>query len=304
MNVINSYTNGNTKVTIYDDGTKVRECPDNESPVVEHPESIDTKITNQCDGNCKFCHEMSAPNGQHADLDKLLKVLSVLPAGVEIAVGGGNPLSHPILIPFLESLKAKGLIANMTVNHRHLKRYHVLLPLLIDSDLIKGIGISYNSNSDLENLVPIIKKTDNLVFHLIMGVHNVDDIGTLNSFCAKHGKKCKILVLGYKICGRGISFAASNSDIELNKYQWYTRLWSYLKRPGIGVISFDNLAIDQLNLQRYFTNTAWREFYMGRDGAHTCYIDAVKQEYAISSTSNERVSFKNCQLLEFFEGIK
>lgn len=55
--VISSYQNGNHTVTIYSDGTKVKETLD---PNADHftyytPESFDLKITDYCDGGCSFC---------------------------------------------------------------------------------------------------------------------------------------------------------------------------------------------------------------------------------------------------------
>ena len=64
--MLKSYMNGNTLVTIYEDGTKVREYDG--TPVPVHPESMDVKITNACDAGCRYCHEKSVPSGKHADL--------------------------------------------------------------------------------------------------------------------------------------------------------------------------------------------------------------------------------------------
>ena len=95
-NILYKYQNGNVLVTILKDGTKIREYED--TPFIVHPESLDVKITNKCNLNCAYCHEMSNNDGEHADLEELKNVLSVLPSGVEIAIGGGNPLQHPDLI--------------------------------------------------------------------------------------------------------------------------------------------------------------------------------------------------------------
>ena len=124
-NIFHKYKNGNVSVTILDNGTKIREC-DGE-PKIKFPESIDCKITNYCDMNCQYCHEESSINGKHADFHMLKKQLSSLPSGVEIAIGGGNPLSHPDLVVFLSWLKDRGIIANLTVNQSHLSRHKVLL---------------------------------------------------------------------------------------------------------------------------------------------------------------------------------
>ena len=98
MEILSKYNNGNTVVTIYTDGTKVRELPD-DKVVVNHPESMDVKVTNNClptsdNPICSYCHEKSGPKGLHADLDKLAQVLSVLPAGVEIACVSGDSVVY------------------------------------------------------------------------------------------------------------------------------------------------------------------------------------------------------------------
>ena len=52
------------------------------------------------------------------------------------------------------------------------------------------------------------------------------------------------------------------------------------------VVSFDNLAIEQLEVQRLMSREEWDEFYMGDDGSMTYYIDMVEQKFARSSTAN------------------
>jgi hypothetical protein len=289
-----SYTNGNTTVNLYEDGTKIRLYEG--IPYVIHPESIDVKITNQCSPTidnpiCFHCHEMSTINGKHADLNKLFdQFKNYLTSGVEICIGGGDPFSHPDLFLFLQKLKCFGLVANITVNQKHIKQHKQLIQSLINEKLINGLGISYSNSKYINDIKEIMN--DNVVFHLIMGVNKVTDIEELFQF-----NKPKILVLGYKQVGFGINYY--NNEVERNKYQWYIGLAKYFKRDLI--LAFDNLAIEQLKLSRYFTNEAWNKFYMGRDGKFTCYIDAVKEEFAKSSTAKERVSFNEMNLETFFK---
>lgn len=293
--ILHQYTNGNTVVTLYDNGTKERIF--NGVPSIIHPESIDVKITNYCDAGCGFCHEQSTIVGKHADLNELKKVLSVLPAGVEIAIGGGNPLSHPDLIPFLEWAKERGLVCNITVNQKHLAPHKSLITDLIEHVLVRGTGISYTSEKYLKDIEPILSLTNNVVFHVIMGINDVNDVNVLKEFCAP--RECKILVLGYKQFGLGINYYLKNKNIEDNKYDWYTKLALLFKNNGL-TLSFDNLAIKQLDLRRYFTDVAWNEFYMGDDFVFTMYIDAVNQQFAPSSTSSDRVSFTDSSLSNYF----
>lgn len=295
MNQIAQYQNGNTTVTIFEDGTKIREF--NESPKAEHPESIDVKISDYCDMGCKYCHESSTTNGKHADLNVLLETLSVLPAGVELAIGGGNPLAHPQLLWFLSELKVKGLIANITVNQGHLKPYQELLSLLIIEDLVKGVGISI-TNNNFKYIHPLLELSDNIVYHMIAGVNETSQIDKLIQLNQEHSKEAKILVLGYKVFGFGVEFF--NQEINANVKHWRKQLPNYI---GKCTLSFDNLAIEQLKVKRLFTVEGWNKFYMGDDFTFTMYIDAVKQEFAPTSRSpkEQRVSFERTSLLQFFQ---
>ena len=96
--LIHTYKNGNYFVSIFDDGSKVRYTNEDEFNAM-FPESIDMKITNYCDNNCPMCHELSNKDGKHAKLDS--PFLNTLVKGTELAIGGGNPLSHPELETFL-----------------------------------------------------------------------------------------------------------------------------------------------------------------------------------------------------------
>ncbi len=302
MKLLNEYMNGNTKVSIYDDGTKVREYEGEPKPV--QPESMDIKITNKCNGNCGFCHEMSHPNGEHADLDKLLEIIKPLKSGTELAVGGGAVLSHPALQPFLTELKARGMIANMTINQKHLGAGYEQLKNLLEQELIYGLGISYSDPKYFDDIAAILSLTNNAVFHVIMGLNKVDVVDDLNDFCKKQNKTCKILVLGYKQYGFGKDYYNSFKEtVDNNKLRWYRQLACHFKDDNL-VLSFDNLAIEQLKLRRFFTDEAWNKFYMGNEGIYSCYLDAVKQQYAICSVDPNRKSFDEVGLLEFFQNIR
>jgi MoaA/NifB/PqqE/SkfB family radical SAM enzyme len=289
--ILYKYKNGNTEVTILEDGTKIRQFEGN--PNIVHPESLDCKITDYCDLGCPFCHENSTTKGKHANLIRLMKELVFLPPGVELAIGGGNPLSHPDLEDFLIELSNRGIIPNLTVNSKHVKQYIELIERLQKTNYIYGLGISVNTPEDIEE-ISLIKDKSNVVIHLIIGVVTPDIINKLKEVGFE-----KVLLLGYKDFGRGIKFR--NEYVDKNIKTWYQELIKYL---GKSTISFDNLAIEQLHLKRLLTEKAWNEFYMGDDFTFTMYIDAVKQEYAPTSRSNDRASFKDYSLLEYFQTNK
>lgn len=222
------------------------------------------------------CHEKSTINGKHADLEYLLDIIQDLPKGTELAIGGGNPLDHPGLVPFLETCKSLGLIPNLTVNYKHAYRvkYTDLINKLLDNNLIYGLGISILDNF-VEYDITKFNKKNNIVYHVIAGVN---DLSVLDKIKQSSVKKC--LILGYKDYGRGEQYRSQ--EVTDNLQNWADNLGQYIKKIHL---SFDNLALKQLNIKQYLTDDEWSRFYCGTDGVFTMYIDAVEQKYAMSSTN-------------------
>ena len=276
MKLLNKYLNGNVTVTLFDNGTKIQEWDDNEQPNPDYPNSMDIKITDYCDAGCKWCHEKSTINGKHADLEYLLDFLQELPKGTELAIGGGNPLDHPGLVPFLISCKSLGLIPNLTVNYKHACRvkYTDLINKLLDNNLIYGLGISILDNF-VEYDITKFNKKDNIVYHVIAGVNDLSILDKIKNSCVQ-----KCLILGYKNYGRGENYLSP--EVVSNLSNWTDNLGQYIKKIHL---SFDNLSLKQLNIKQYLTDEEWDRFYCGTDGAYTMYIDAVEQKYAMSSTN-------------------
>lgn len=272
-----TYQNGNCKVTIHPDGTKEREYPDGEVAKVDFPESIDLKITNFCRGGCSFCHESSTPSGKHAKNHHIRHILEGLPKGVEIAIGGGNPFDHPLLEKILHSYWDR-FICNVTVNAMHLKTAHTELNNedlyeLREFGLINGLGISYVKGYE-KDIFDLADK--NTVVHFIAGIHRPQDAAMILK------KGIKILVLGFKQFGRG----KLTDKIQDCINQWKMRIGGLL---SIGpVVSFDNLALRQLSIKHRVGEETWNKRFMGDDGKFTFYVDAVKMEYAVSSTSERK----------------
>lgn len=295
MNVIGRYQNGNYTVTILSDGTKIREN-DLDFFAPERPESMDIKITNYCEMACPYCHENSTPDGFHGDILNAPFLDTLLPY-TELAIGGGNPLSHPDLIPFLAELKKRKLIPNMTVNQYHFLKYKDDLKKLCDTKLIYGLGVSLTSAT--KELIEALKEFPNAVVHVINGVVTMPELDRLA------GNDFKILILGYKTFRRGEKFYEHNSEeVDELKGDLDRYLFSdIIRREWFKVVSFDNLAIKQLRVQEQMPKEQWDKFYMGDDGSHTMYIDMVNREFAKSSTSTERWPITN-DIKEMFDKVR
>jgi len=313
-----NYKNGNYNVSIYSDGTKIRETSNPEDTVFtsEFPENIDLKISDKCDMGCEFCHEDSKEDGEIANFEH--EFLYSLRPGTELAIGGGNIFENENLYSFLKWCKHRGIIANITVNQNHLvgefynSNYYLSYRVeeifnQIDDNEVYGVGISYNGDAEeldrifnysVSERVPLgdhfythekvsaKKYKKNCVIHVINGVHSFEDIMKLAN------KNYKILILGYKDIRRGINYLSEKTEtIKNNQQSIYDNIHTIIK--SFDIVSFDNLAIEQLNVKRLLTTDEWNEFYMGDDGQFTMYIDLVKKEFAKNSTSMKRYELMN-----------
>ncbi|MBT9788761.1 radical SAM protein [Clostridium sp. MCC344] len=275
MELLGRYKNGNFHVAIFDDGTKIRETNDEEF-TPDFAENMDIKICNVCDVLCPFCHEGSTKNGKLGDILNE-KFIDTLHPYQEVAIGGGDITSHPDLIPFLQKLKEKKVIANITVNQVHFERKQELIKKLVDEKLIYGLGVSLVNPT--EHFLKLIKQYPNAVIHVINGILSESDVEKLQN------NDLKMLILGYKHLRRGNEyFEADQTEIE-NKQRWlYENLESLVDK--FKVVSFDNLAIEQLQVKRLLSQEEWDEFYMGDDSEFTYYIDMVERRFAKSSTAS------------------
>ena len=275
MNLLGIYKNGNMRTRIFSDGTKIRETEDDEF-IPEFAENMDIKISNYCDMDCKFCHEGSTKNGKHGDILNQ-RFIETLHPYQEVALGGGDATSHPDLVPFLHKLKDRKVIVNMTVNQRHFEQKQGLIKKLVDEKLIYGLGVSLVNPTD--EFVFLIQQYPNAVIHVINGILKPSDVEILSD------KNLKILILGYKQLRRGGDWYSEDHENITVKQMWLKKNLENIIEH-FKVVSFDNLAIEQLEVQRLMSLEEWDEFYMGDDGSMTYYIDMVEQKFARSSTAN------------------
>lgn len=286
-----SYTNGNYTVRLNTkNGTKIRE---NNLDFFEPStvESMDLKITNCCDMGCPMCHENSYPDGKHADLFAP-SFLDTLHPYTEIAIGGGNPLSHPNLLKFLLKCKEKQWIPSMTVNQIHFEKNFEFIKQLADSELIYGLGISLVSVTP--QFIDKVKQIPNAVIHVIAGIVHEFQLTQLKD------NNLKILILGYKLVRRGKdNYVQNGRHITENHNELRDMLPRMLKDKWFQVVSFDNLALNQLDVKHLLSEEDWNRFYMGDDGidgsmtSASMFIDLVERKYSKNSCDLNRYDLKS-----------
>ena len=290
---MNIYKNGNYTVIIMNDGTKIRKT-DYDEFVPSFAENVDVKLTSKCGIGCKFCYEGCTKDGKHGELFKYDFINSLHPF-TEMALNG-NDLDHPDLDDFLLFLKSKKIFANITVHQTQFMNNYDKIKDYVERKLIYGIGISYNHYD--EDFINKVKEFPNAVLHTINGILTKSDIDVLK------GNDLKILILGYKNIRRGSDYLNSHQDDIINNQKYlYDNIDMIIKEKWFKCISFDNLAIEQLDVKRLMSETDWEEFYMGDDGNFTFYIDLVEGKFAKNSLSMKRYDIGNKTIDEMFDII-
>lgn len=289
------YKNGNADITLYGDGTRIIETDDS-TLRLDTPLNIDIRVSKRCPYGynadkgvsiCSFCHESATVDGDVCDYDKLLDVIMVanLPKGTELAIGA-NQISDDF-IEFVKDLYNLGFIVNITVNERyiagggdiHLKEI---------MQYIKGLGISFRTLGGSMSLPDWISDYSNTVVHVICGIDSLRDV------CKLHKKYRKILVLGEKDFG----FNANKVDLTSNSHiEWDTHIMKLTKL--FGIVSFDNLALEQLHIKEKISKEEYQAFYQGE---HSMYINAVDEYFAPSSRTMDAIKkFDEISLREYFK---
>ena len=241
------------------------------------------------------CYEGCTKEGEHGKLFNY-QFINTLHPYTEMALNG-NDMDHPRLEEFLKFLKTKKVFANITVHQNQFLKNFDLIKRLSSEKLVYGIGVSYNHYS--EEFINKIKEFPNIVLHTINGILTEEDVEKLK------GHNLKVLVLGYKHLKRGFDYIKYNkNDVTKNQNYLKENLSKIIENKYFKLISFDNLAITQLNVKELMPQEEWERFYMGDDGGYTFYIDMVKGEFAKNSISPDRYPIGNKSIDDMFDIIR
>ena len=315
------YKNGNYIVNNIGNRLIKRACRLGEELVASFPDSIDLKISNKCSWGCPYCHESSVPGGEIFDFEKTTNILSQLPSlPIGIAIGGGNVFESPDeTLRLIEWLTDRGNQTRITVNVKDLNANSPEKLRILEK--VGGVGISLDKlpntlESDYAGY-PSLKRTlfhnilnedwfvgryFSAVVHIIAGIFPTEQLEPLID-----NADLPVLVLGYKQWGRAKNTELPKDIEEFShvvKRQIYKqRLQDYESFSSGQVIGFDNLALEQLDIKSALTDFEWDKIYMGNEGSHSMYIDAVKGEFARTSRSEDRIPWDSVGLLDYFRSL-
>jgi len=88
---------------------------------LKYPEFYDVKVTNVCEGCCPGCYQDSIPNEDHYpniidSINSFFKPMDENQRPFQVALGGGEPTSHPDFHEVLKTFTDLGIVPNYTTN--------------------------------------------------------------------------------------------------------------------------------------------------------------------------------------------
>ena len=190
-----------------ENGTKYRISYDDQEPTKgTWPELIDIKITNYCAYGCAYCYQGSTPQGKHAPLE-LLRALAARcnESGVlEVALGGGEPTTHPEFADICQAFCSAGVKVNVTSRNVD---YWTTNP-----DIgVTAVAFSVDTAEQVKDIINRVSPRNKprpsfqVHFQVVVGAVSNEEILRIMDECQDH----RLTLLGYKDTGRGESARGS-----------------------------------------------------------------------------------------------
>jgi len=256
-----------------------------------YPDLVDYKVTNACLKNCQWCYQDSVPNGKHADINLIKQTFPKLrDMGVfEIAIGGGEPTSHPQFIEILESAKAVGITPNFSTQSTD---------WLKKKKLVKAISkhcgaVAFSTQKAQEAYKWYESCAESLVnfdcsIHYILGAEPIENFRKfINELCF-YIKSIKddapknpinVILLKWKECGR-----AGKQPYSIAGWWDIVREFRETRNSYVS-IGVDSFLVDDVEAHLPEIN---KTLYNADDGYFSFYLDAVDQYIGKHSSMSKK----------------
>lgn len=262
-----------------DNGTKVRLSFDLDSIApkkASSPELVDVKITDYCATGCGYCYQGSTKEGKHADMSYLCRLAHECGKArvFEVAIGGGEPTTHPKFLEILYYFWSHGVVPNFTT-----RETKWLSNKPFREEVLKHCGAVAFSFTEVATLSRLLAKHnfphERAVIHYIVGA----DHGLPEVLAAAYHHQLAVTLLGFKTTGRGAKYPSRKED-------WAAAVQAL--ESNCPRISIDTaLAAESGDALARLDVPKW--CYHVEEGAFSMYIDAVAQTAAPSSYSGKPV---------------
>jgi hypothetical protein len=258
------------------------------------PELCDLKITDYCPHGCEFCYQSSTKKGVHADMKQIQDVFYQMRQAevFEVALGGGEPTLHPEFEAILESAALNGITPNFTTFNmawaKDLKKAEAV------RKWCRSFAVS--SMADLDALIEWNEKEEHRgiqgTLQIPLGCYPEKDIRAALEVVKE--KYMNVTFLGYKHFGRGEGFAEQPSDWILDAVSG---------PEGLHRFGADSVFIEQYGAKLAAAGVSTK-LMVNREGAFSCYIDAVTMKMGASSYTKELHPMNEKEMFGKFPYVK
>jgi 4Fe-4S single cluster domain len=259
------------------------------------PELVDIKITDYCDFGCKFCYQGSTTQGAHApysnpitrsNIDQVINKLGV----VEVAIGGGEPLTHPSFWTMVERMYA----VTVNVTTRRLD----LIPAW-KLPLLGSVGYSTESPKILQKVLAQIGLPgsyydknpwrEKLVVHCVLGAMPVADLIAICKIAHEAG--IPVLLLAYKNDNRGADFSPHPHEDWIEQIRdAFPSKYGGWSGPSLGV---DTPVVERWGSKIEELLQVSPKLMCAGEGTFSMYIDFTKNSFAKASYGcSEQIGFR------------
>ena len=223
-------------------GKTIRVALDPKKGITElkYPEFYDIKITDHCKGGCPDCYMDSTVNGREFDdiVDKVHSYFGEMSPNqrpFQVAIGGGEPTTHPDFIMLLEELKSLGIEPNYTTNGMNITDDI----LQATNNLCGGVALSCHPHLEKhwESAAYRLSTVTRLNFHLI-----ISDRESIDYFMDVYEKWSSIIdyfvLLPYGVQGRAVDrqidwdYLVKKLPLDTAKIAFGANFYDYLKGGG------------------------------------------------------------------------
>jgi hypothetical protein len=247
------------------------------------PELVDLKITERCTKGCAFCLDDSTLDGKHANIDTIKHIIDVLASlhVLEIAIGGGEPTSHPNIKEIIKYAYLNKISVSLSTTNID----WIINNVKFINSYCGGIGISCANAKEVKTLLGKLYGKNvlhKITIHIVLGTLDRDEFAKILDELSNVKYCNRVLLLAPKSIGRGETYKFQDYSWWLEEVKKYERL--------IYRVSIDT------ELARLFENELKDTsgelspiLYDTTDGKFSMFIDAVNMEIAPSSFSDQKV---------------
>jgi hypothetical protein len=245
------------------------------------PELVDIKITDHCPVGCSYCYQGSTVSGLHGDTSEIEQFASYVGnMGVfEVAIGGGDPTTHPGFIRILRAFHRNGVVPNFSTQ---------LWDWLDDPKVVEAVkeccgavALSTQSPTHAKRWFDRMEEVGiKAHVHYVLGLSPLENLKKM--FAAD--ERGHIVLLAHKAMGRAqgstpIDYTGWQDVVRKHNKKWWT-------------VAVDSFLVDDVR-DGFTRDEVPGHLFEASDGRFSFYWDAVEGSYAAHSfkPQSERIIY-------------